>query len=279
MIRSLTFGLLLMGLLAYGFLNGLTMAQVINVQSLVIVLGGIAVVLWLGFPADRIQATAGAVLEGMQAKRTPEENAAAFLPEVLEFAGIYRLKGPLALEKAVKHAKNDYLKFGATLIAEGYDRWSLISALKRESDMTMGERKAQIHLLTTMTRLAPALGMAGTVISLMHVMQGLDTAEQLGPSMGLALSSTLYGILLANLLFLPLASKLEELARRETYEQSLITEALLGIHQAMHPLRIAEKLNAYDLYCRMKKADNESNSMDKTLFHAEPAETARQCSM
>ena len=70
-------------------------------------------------------------------------------------------------------------------------------------------------------------------------------------------ASTLYGILLANLCFLPLASKLEELARREVYEHSLITEALLGLQQGMHPLRIAEKLNAYDIYCEMKKADKD----------------------
>lgn len=275
MLRSFIFGLLLMGLLTYGFLNGLTMGQVVNMQSLVIVLGGIAVVLWLGFPADRVRATACAVLAGMRVKTTPEEDVAEFLPELLDLAGIYRLKGPLALEKAVGNVKKDYLRFGASLIAEGYDRWSLISALERESNMITGERRAQVQMLSTMTRLAPALGMAGTVVSLMHVMQGLGTTEQLGPSMGLALSSTLYGILLANLFFLPLASKLEELARREIYEQSVIMEALLGVHQAMHPLRIAEKLNAYDLYCKMKKTAGNNDMLDETAFHAETVPAGR----
>ncbi len=255
LIRSVVFSLLLVLLLTYGFLNGLTPAQVINPQSLAIVLGGIAVVLWVGFPAERVRDTLHALAKSINMKTTPEEDTRILLPQVLELAGVYRLKGPLALEKTVAGVTNEYLKFGASLIAEGYDRWSLVSALERESIIARGERKAQIQLLTTLTRLAPALGMAGTVVSLMHVMQDLGSTEQLGPSMGLALSSTLYGILLANLCFLPLASKLEELARREVYEHSLITEALLGLQQGMHPLRIAEKLNAYDIYCEMKKAD------------------------
>ncbi len=258
--RSLIFTCLLLTLLTYGFLNGLTISQVINPQSIAIVFGGITVVLWMGFPTDRVMATINAIIKSINMKTTPEEDTRQLLPQVLELAGIYRLKGPLALEKAVSGVTNDYLRFGASLIAEGYDKWSLVSALERESIIARGERKAQIQLLTTLTRLAPALGMAGTVVSLMHVMQDLGTTEQLGPSMGLALSSTLYGILLANLCFLPLASKLEELARREVYQHSLLTEALLGLQQAMHPLRIAEKLNAYDIYCQIRNA--EQNSQD-----------------
>ncbi len=240
-------------LLTYGFLNGLAPSQVINLQSIAIVFGGIIAVLWIGFPADRVRATLNALQKSMNMKTTPEEDTRVLLPEVLELASIYRLKGPLALEKAVDRVENHFLRFGASLIAEGYDRWSLLSALERESIIAQGERKAQIQLIATLTRLAPALGMAGTVVSLMHVMQGLETTDNLGPAMGLALSSTLYGILLANLCFLPLASKLEELARREIYEYSLLTEALMGLQQAMHPLRIAEKLNAYDIYCEMKR--------------------------
>ena len=266
--RSIAIGIILICLLAYGFLNGLSLSQVINPQSLAIVFGGMAVVLWVGFPQERVRATINAIRKSIAMKTTPEEDTRAILPQVLELAGIYRLKGPLALEKAINRVSHEYLKFGASLIAEGYDRWSLVSALERESVIARGERKAQIQLLTTLTRLAPALGMAGTVVSLMHVMQHLDTSEQLGPSMGLALSSTLYGILLANLCFLPLASKLEELARREVYEHSMLTEALLGLQQAMHPLRIAEKLNAYDIYCEMKKAETDSREPVKGQVEA-----------
>ncbi len=252
-IRSSFFGVVLMALLTYGFLNGLSLGQLINIQSLAIVLGGIVMVVWVGFPAERIRATFSALLHSKRQNGSIEADTRELLPEVLELARIYRLKGPLALERAVEGVKNPFLRFGASLIAEGYDRWALVSALEREMVLASGERKAQIQMLNTLTRLAPALGMAGTVVSLMHVMQNLGTTMQLGPSMGLALSSTLYGIMLANLCFLPLASKLEEIARREVCERSLITEALLGLQQAMHPLRIAEKLNAYDIYCELRR--------------------------
>lgn len=262
-VRSAFFGVVLLALLAYGFLNGLSLAQLINIQSMAIVLGGIIMVIWIAFPAERIRATCRALLHGVRRNRSMEADTRELLPEVLELARIYRLKGPLALERAVDRVKNPYLRFGASLIAEGYDRWALVSALEREMVIASGERRAQIQMLNTLTRLAPALGMAGTVVSLMHVMQDLGTARQLGPSMGLALSSTLYGIMLANLCFLPLASKLEEIARREVCERSLITEALLGLQQAMHPLRIAEKLNAYDIYRELRRQETEDTDASK----------------
>ncbi len=249
-VRSFSFGFGFLILMAFGFLRGLNLSELLNLQSLVIVIGGTILVLWLGYPGDRIRNTWSTVRHLILDRR--KRDTKDVLQEIFRLSTIYRIHGPLALERALDEVKNDFLKFGSMFIIEGYDEWSLTAALERENFLRSNERRAQVGLLKTLMRLTPALGMAGTVISLMQVMQDFTRPELAGPSLGLALSSTLYGIVFANLLFLPLASKLEELANSEFMENSMIIEALRGIQRAEHPFRIAERLNAYDIYCEFK---------------------------
>lgn len=236
--------------LGYGFLNGLDPAQLINFQSLMIVMGGIAFVLWFGFPPEEIRLAWNSILTAFRDKKDKKENG-SLLCDVLRLARVYRMHGPMALEKDLKGVKNDFLRYGATLVAEGYGRMELYTAMEREHRVLSSKDMGQIRILRTLARLSPALGMAGTVISLMKVMQELGNMESLGGSLGLALSSTLYGIMLANLLFLPVMLKLEQLAEKRSAQRIMLTEAVMGLQQGEHPLRIAERLNSFDIYCKI----------------------------
>lgn len=236
--------------LGYGFLNGLDSSQLLNLQSLMIVFGGIGLVLWFGFPTEDIGKTWTSVIRAFS--NTPaKDEYHKLMADVLKLARAYRMHGPMALEKTVKHVKNDFLAYGASLVAEGYSKADLYQALEREHRIQSAEDLSQIRILRTLTRLSPALGMAGTVISLMKVMQELGDTDSIGGSLGLALSSTLYGIMMANLLFLPLTLKLEKLAEENSARRMMITEAVMGIHHGEHPLRIAERLNSFDIYCKL----------------------------
>ena len=211
--RYVVFFTVTMIVLVLGLLKGLRPDEILNVQALFIVFGGTSMVLLVGFPQKRVIDTCKAVKKALFLKKHEEERD-KILKEVLRLARIYRIHGPIALERAAKKIENDFLRFGASLVAEGYDRASLNAALEIEASARHSERISQIRLIKTLTRLTPALGMAGTVVSLMQVMGTLNQPDQAGPALGLALSSTLYGLLLANLLFLPLATKLQELAEK-----------------------------------------------------------------
>lgn len=256
--------------LGYGFLNGLDPRQLINFQSLMIVIGGIVLVLWFGFPTEEIRLAWNAVLTAFR-ERTDEKEEGSLLCDVLRLARVYRMHGPMALEKAVKGVKNEYLRYGATLVAEGYNRMELYTAMEREHRILRSKDMGHIRILRTLARLSPALGMAGTVISLMKVMQELGNMESLGGSLGLALSSTLYGIMLANLLFLPVMLKLEQSAEKRSAQRIMLTEAVLGLQQGEHPLRIAERLNSFDIYCRI-------NAKEKALQTSGEKGTLQQVS-
>ena len=257
---------ILTGFTLLSLLNGIDINQLFNLQSLIIVFGGMAVSIMFGFPRDKIKDTYRAVKYAMLHENFSIEQG-KLLSELIKIARIYRVNGPFALSRAVDTIENRFFKFGASLVAEGYDRSALLNALEREDNILKNERKIQLQILRTLTKLAPALGMAGTVISLMQVMHDLNRPEDLSSSLGLALSSTLYGILMANLLFIPLTSKLEAIARKESEERAIVAEALLDIHQAEHPMRIAEKLNCYDLYCKIKeeKADTDNSVKEAAL--------------
>ena len=240
--------------LGYGVLKGLEVSQLLNIQSLVIVFGGIGMVLWFGFSPEMVRETLKSVILTFR-KRGAGRSASRLLSRVLELARIYRMHGPIALEKSAAKVEHDFLRFGATLIAEGYDQTGLVAALEREHLSLVSKNAGQVQMLRTLARLSPSLGMAGTVISLMQVMQTLGNSDSLGESLGLALSSTLYGIMLANLVFLPISLKLEQRFDREASERIMLTEALLSLHQGEHPLRIAEKLNSYELYCKIRESE------------------------
>ncbi len=258
-IKSVSVALGLMFFLGYGFLNGLNIGQIVNLQSIIIVLGGICLVLWFGFPREEIIRTFRSVSRAFR-KPVDETDDSTIMRDVLRLARVYRMHGPMALEKAVKGVRNDFLHFGATLVAEGYNRMDLYAALEREHRIQGSKDMAQIRVLRTLARLSPALGMAGTVISLMKVMQELGNMDSIGGSLGLALSSTLYGIMLANLLFLPAMLKLERMAEEGSARRIMLTEALMALQQGEHPLRIAERLNSFDIYCRIKAKEISSTS-------------------
>ncbi len=243
-----------------GFLWGVDVAQLLNFQSLLIVFGGLCMAIWLGFPAKRVRATFHSVFDSFSHKAKGADDM-ELLAQALGLARIYRMKGPLALQKAASKVKDDFLRYGVILVAEGYDELSLMSSLQREYMKRNDAARSQVQLIKTLARLAPALGMAGTVISLMQVMQELGTNQALGSSLGLALSSTLYGILLANLLFLPTALKLEQHFSKRAAAMRMAMDALLGMQKAEHPLRIAERLNSYELYCRLKDKEGSKSQV------------------
>ncbi len=254
MYKTIFTAFFVLGFLMFGFFKDIDISQVINFQSIVIVFGGLFLVAWLGFPLGQVKACLRNVERSLK-HGFDDGYESSLLKEVLFLARVYRTHGPLALEKAAGKISHDFLRYGAILVSEGSDTIPLLSALEREHNILDRRAMAQVKFLKTLAHLSPALGMAGTVVSLMQVMQTLGQNANMGASLGLALSSTLYGILLANLFFLPISLKLQQYFERESSVRMMLADALIGVQQAEHPLRIAEKLNSYELYCKVREEE------------------------
>ncbi len=250
-LRSFSFGFAGVIFLILGFLNGVRLGSLFNLQAMIIVFGGMLLVAMLGFSRERIKSTWHSIMAIFKGSLCDDEDE--LLMDIFRLASIYRIHGPLALERAVASVKNEFLRYGAIFVAEGYDEWSLANALERELHLRNKEALSQVSLIKTLMRLAPSLGMAGTVISLMQVMGNLDALDAAGPALAVALSSTLYGVLIANLLLLPISAKLEQKAGKEFDTNTMIIEALLAMTRTEHPMKIADRFNAYNLYQKYKE--------------------------
>lgn len=164
---------------------------------------------------------------------------------MLVFAEKARREGLLALEQDVMEINDPFLQKGIQLVVDGTDPELVRNIL--ETKLTFLEERHQKGrgLFSTMGQLAPSFGLIGTLIGLIQMLSQLDDPTNLGSGMAVALITTLYGALLANLLFNPLAGKLRIRSLEEVLLKEVMIEGVLSIQAGENPRIVREKLNAF----------------------------------
>lgn len=164
---------------------------------------------------------------------------------ILELATKARREGLLSLDKDAEEIKEPFLKKGIMLIVDGTDP-ELVKNIMETELLFMEQRhqKGQAIFLS-MAEYAPAYGMIGTLIGLINMLKNLDNTDTLGIGMSTALITTFYGIILANLVFAPIAGKLKINSEREISYNELILEGLLSIQAGENPRIVEEKLTSF----------------------------------
>lgn len=202
--------------------------------------------------------TAGATISSTnmeQAKRIPVLYKKAIGGSALEpreavqqmvgFAERARREGLLALEKDLSKVEDDYTRKGLQLVIDGTDSELVRAILQSEIDGMAERHKANSHFFATAGGFAPTLGILGTVLSLVHVLQNLSSPATLGESISGAFLATLYGVGSANLIFLPVSNKLKELSAEEVLYRTMLLEAVLSIQAGDNPRMLGEKLETF----------------------------------
>ena len=158
-------------------------------------------------------------------------------------------KGPSDLEKAVDTIRIYFLKDGGQMVVDGYSLEEVTDILEVRIEYREKREKVQTDMLKSMGDLAPAWGMVGTLIGLVLMLAGFGGegggTDTLGTGMSAALITTLYGAILANLFFLPMAEKVKSRISFSSTMQNLQLEAARLIHQKKHPIIVREKLNSF----------------------------------
>lgn len=167
------------------------------------------------------------------------------ITKVINLSNIARKEGLLALEEAAEEIKDDFLKKGILLIVDGTDPELVRNILETEMAFIENRHKDVQGFWETIGSLGPAWGMIGTLIGLIKMLQKLDDPSKIGPSMALALITTLYGSLLANFIAIPTANKLKVRSLEETLLKEVMIEGLLSIQAGENPRVIEEKLKAF----------------------------------
>ena len=216
----------------------------ISIPSFGIVAGGMIASIFVAFPMPHVVALGkaiGAVLKPADDKMGPLVDTAC---EVGESAR----KGAADLEKAVETVRIYFLKDGVQMVVDGYSLDEVTEIMETRIEYREKREKVQTDMLKSMGDLAPAWGMVGTLIGLVLMLAGFGGeggADNLGGGMAAALITTLYGAVLANLFFLPMAQKMGNKTTMTSMSASLLVEAARLIHQKKHPLIIREKLNSF----------------------------------
>ncbi len=222
------------------FMGGSFMTFV-NVPSMLIVIGGSIAATVLRFPLSGVMSSLsiGGKLAFTQKKSNPRE----LIDEVASLADIIRKNGPLGLESV--EIEDDFLSKGVQYIADGYEASFIFESLERERDLMLERLEEGKRFFKALGDSAPAFGMIGTLVGLVQMLSTMDDPSTIGPSMAIALLTTLYGALIANLICLPIADKLDAKFKVQSVNLTLAIDGIMQIRENKSPDIIKEMLVAY----------------------------------
>lgn len=208
---------------------------------LIVVVGTLAAVL--------VQYPLPVFLKGMRmAKwvfRPPESEAGALIRRVGQWSNTARKEGLLALEKHLAMTRDPFQKTGLQLLVDGADAEKLRDTLDVQIiSFETAERQAA-RVWEAAGGYAPTLGILGAVIGLIHVMENLSDPSKLGAGIAVAFVATIYGVGLANLVFLPIANRIKFTISQRVTEREIICDGLMGIAQGDNPRIIEARLKGY----------------------------------
>ncbi len=212
----------------------------INAPSALIVIGGTVSVTFIMFPMGVVL---GSFKVALKAFFSRSPNPKLVIDEVVALANLARKESLVALERATISDK--FLKKGVLLIADGTEERLVRTILETELSFTQQRHRQGQGVFKGMGAMAPAFGMIGTLIGLVNMLQVLDDPTAIGPGMALALLTTLYGALLANLAFIPISKKLEERSLEEVTIMEMTMEGVMSILRGENPRLIQEKLESF----------------------------------
>jgi chemotaxis protein MotA len=222
-------------------LEGGSPTSILLIPSIILVFGGAFAAGMAGGVLKDAIGTGKLLQKAFLAKVSPPTK---LVDDIVKLAEQARREGLLALEDAVKTVTHPFLKRGLQLAIDGTDPEELHDILHAEVGAKKKADKAGTKIFENMGGYAPTIGIIGTVMGLVHVLQNLDKPQSLGPAISAAFVATLWGVLSANLLWLPIAARLSRLSGIEAEEMELVIDGVLSIQAGSNPRLVAQKLRS-----------------------------------
>ncbi len=229
-----------LGVVISAIVMGNAPALFINVPSIVIVVGGTLAVTLTRVSIKQFLATFKIALNAFMHKN---HSARDLIAEAVELATIARKEGILALED--RDIEHPFLSQGINLCIDGHPADVVNEMLEREMDLNIEREKTGIRMFAAIGDAAPALGMIGTLIGLVQMLATMEDPKTIGPSMAVALLTTLYGAVIANCFAIPLSEKLKLISEEERLNKMLILESVAAIQGGTNPRVLQQSLTAF----------------------------------
>lgn len=226
-------------IIASMFLSG-DIGIFVNAPSLLIVVGGTLFAAMAKFSLGQFFGSFRVAAKSFVFKL---EDPVDLIDEIVELADAARKGGLLSLEG--KDVSSPFLQKGIQLLVDGHDPEVVKGMMSKDRYLAEERHRVGSSIFAAMGDIAPAMGMIGTLIGLVAMLSNMENPKAIGPAMAIALLTTLYGTLLANAVFLPIADKLRLRAEEEVLVKSLIIDALLAIQSGQNPRVIDSMLRTY----------------------------------
>lgn len=229
-----------LGIIMYSMVLGGGLAPFWDLPSFLIVLGASIFVVMIKCGLGQFFKSFG---NGFKALISVHYDHYAFIEEVAKIADAVRKGGLLSLEGMAM--SDPFMKKGVLLLIDGHDPETVKNIMLKDMNLTLERHAASQKMFRSFGDVLPAMGMIGTLIGLVLMLGSMEDPNTIGPSMAVALLTTLYGAILANMVAIPIADKLEYRSEQERIAKSLVIDAVMGIQAGQNPHLIQEHLKNY----------------------------------
>ena len=214
----------------------------LNLPSIVLVFGGTLAATLINFPLSDVLSTFNTVKNAFVHKTVLTE---LLIQRLVEFATVARREGILALESYAAKTEDPFMQRSIQLAIDGTSPELIKDILTTEIAFMEDRHSMGQSILSAMAAFSPAFGMIGTLIGLVAMLATLEDPSKIGAGMAVALLTTLYGAVLANLVFLPSVGKLKVRTATELLQKEIIIEGILSIQSGDNPRVVEQKLKAF----------------------------------
>jgi chemotaxis protein MotA len=214
----------------------------INIPALMIVVGGTLGATMINYPLRDVFGVFKVVKKALFARNT---SVAELIKRFMAFAQKSRKEGILALEAEIKEVNDEFLKKGVQLAIDGLEPQEINDILETEVEFVRSRHQLGAEIFSTMGTFSPALGMIGTLIGLVQMLQTMDDPSRVGPAMAIALLTTFYGSIIANIVCLPISGKLRTRSKEEVLTKEMAIQGIVSLSNGDNPRILEQKLQAF----------------------------------
>ena len=227
------------GMILGAMISGGGIAPFVDVPSILIVFGGTAFLVLYAVPMPVFLGHFGAMAKAFL---PPIKKMDELIERMVELSGIARKDGMMALEG--QEVPDKFFQKGLQMLVDGADEAKLVTQLNKEIKAMKNRHEVNQNAVKAWIDIAPAMGMVGTLIGLVLMLGNMSDPKAIGPAMAVALLTTMYGAIIANVLFLPLLNKLEKYTEYELVYRDMVVTGLRNIARSESPRNIQDQMVA-----------------------------------
>jgi len=214
-----------------------------DLPSFLIVIGGTIGATMINYPSKDVISSFAIIKHAFFLKKEAESKV--IINQFISLSVKARREGILSIDSDVRTVSDSFIKKGLQLTVDGFEPISIRNIMNSEISSIRERHHGGSEIFTAMGTYAPALGMIGTLIGLVQMLKSMNNPESIGPSMAVALITTFYGAILANLIFLPVAGKLRTKSKEETRTKEMILEGVISLANGENPRIMEQKMLSF----------------------------------